>query len=116
MGPRFNDPLYFQADGSLDVCGPTNFHPNDVLFRLVRVTFQQDGKDAITHEYQPPKLFGCCDSMWDGDIDDARGRLALGQARATGEGRVLHRNGQEEPVTWANFVHLIAPATFLDAE
>jgi hypothetical protein len=43
MGPKFNDPLYFEEDGALEVCGPANFGPNDVLLKV----------EKITHHHRP---------------------------------------------------------------
>jgi hypothetical protein len=114
MGPRFNNPLYFEAGGTLEVCGPANFGPNDVLFAVHRVTFRQDGHPPVPHPFDPHILVGSSEAMWEGEFEHAHSKLSPGHVRATGEGSVTRRDGSHDPVTWANDIELIAPATFLD--
>ncbi len=52
--------------------------------------------------------------MWETDIDDARGVLAVGPARGVGRGRVTTRNGNTKIIEWADHFEIIDPRTFLD--
>jgi hypothetical protein len=115
VGPKFDPYLNFQADGSLDVCGPTNFSPHDVMFTLAHVRLKDRANTQVEQTFNPPPaLFGNGDLMWEGDIPRGKAKtLVPGPARATGKGRVLHRNGKEEDVEWANDVVLAKPSTFL---
>ena len=54
MGPKFDPYLNFQADGSLDVCGPTNFGAQDVMFRLIRVRVKDHANTQVEQTFNPP--------------------------------------------------------------
>ena len=111
MGPKFDDPLYFQSDGALEVCGPTNFGPDDISFELRKVTVvDRHGKQLHTDT----RLFFRAGEMWETDIENARGVLAVGSARGVGKGRVTKRDGRTKDVDWAGHVELIDPRTFLE--
>jgi hypothetical protein len=62
----------------------------------------------------PPAIFGSGQTMWEADVPPAKAQtLVTGPARATGKGRVLHLDGTEEEVVWANDVTLADPSYFL---
>jgi len=111
MGPKFNDPLYLQGDG-LEVCGPTNFGPNDISLELVKVTVI-DKNGVKRHTDDGLSVFFTAGEMWEADIDDARG-LALGPAKGVGQGRVTRRNGNVHDIEWADHFELVDTTTFLD--
>jgi hypothetical protein len=113
MGPKFNDPLYFQSDDSLEVCGPANFGPNDISLELLKVTVV-DKNGVERHTPDGLSILVAAGEMWETDIDDARGVLAVGPARGVGRGRVLKRNGNAKVIEWADHFEIIDPATFLD--
>lgn len=111
MGPKFDDPLYFQGD-DLEVCGPTNFGPNDISLELLKVTVvDQNGVERHTPDLS---IFFTAGEMWEADIDDARGVLAVGRVRGVGRGRVTVRNGNTHIIEWADHFEIIDTETFLD--
>ena len=110
MGPKFNDPLYFQGDG-LEVCGPTNFGPNDISLELLKVTvIDQHG---VVRDTGDLSIFFTAGEMWEADIDDARG-LAVGPAKGVGRGRATKRNGNKRVFEWADHFEIVDTETFLD--
>ena len=113
MGPKFDDPLYFQSDGALEVCGPTNFGPNDISFELLKVTVVD--KNGVERHTPDLSIFFTAGEMWEADIENVRGVLAVGRARGVGRGRATKRNGNTKMVEWADHFELINPATFLEA-
>ena len=67
MGPKFNDPLYFQGDDALEVCGPANFGPNDISLELLKVTVvDQNGVERHTPDLS---ILVAAGEMWETDID-----------------------------------------------
>ncbi len=113
MGPRFNDPLYFQSDGALEVCGPADFGPNDISFELLKVTVVD--KNGLERHTPDLSILVAAGDMWETDIDGVKGVLAPGTARGVGRGRVTKRNGNTKVIEWADRFELIDPSTFLDA-
>jgi hypothetical protein len=112
MGPKFDDPLYFQSDGALEVCGPTNFGPNDISFELLKVTVvDKNGVERHTPNLSLPFRLG---DMWETDIENARD-LAGGKARGVGRARVTKRNGNTKIIEWVGRFELIDPTTFLES-
>lgn len=114
MGPRFSDPLYFEQDGALEVCGPANFGPNDISFELLKITIIDHEGNSVQEEFDPPILVGSGELMWESEIDDARSRLVVGPARGIGKGRVRRRDHSTQGVGWADQFQLIDPATYLE--
>lgn len=113
MGPRFNDPLYFQSDGALEVCGPADFGPNDISLELLKVTVVD--KNGVERHTPDLSILVAAGEMWETDIDNVQGVLAPGPARGVGRGRVTKRNGDKKVIEWADHFDLIDPGTFLDA-
>jgi hypothetical protein len=112
MGPKFDDPLYFQSDDALEVCGPTDFGPNDISFELLKVTVVDKlGKEL----HRDTHLFFTAGEMWETDIDQARGVLAVGKARGVGRARVTKRDGSTRIIEWPGRFELIDPVTFLQS-
>lgn len=116
MGPKFDQYLYFQSNGELEVCGPTNFGVQDMLLTVKSVAIKDHTNKRVAHTFkQPGLLFGNGNVMWEGDLPTAKAkRLSVGPARAHGKGRVLHQDGTSETIEWANDVILVNPATFLN--
>jgi hypothetical protein len=111
MGPKFQDPLYFEADGALEVCGPTNFGPNDISFELLRITvIDKDGNERHTHDLH---LFFTKGEMWEAEIEDARHHLVPGPAKGVGKGRVTKRDGEKKDIEWAGRFEIVDTQTFL---
>jgi hypothetical protein len=111
MGPKFNDPLYFQDD-ALEVCGPANFGPNDISLELLKVTVVD--KDGVERHTPDLSIFVAAGEMWETDIDGAKGDLAVGPARGVGRGRVTKRDGNTKVIEWADHFEIIDPEKFLD--
>jgi hypothetical protein len=111
MGPKFDDPLYFQSDGALEVCGPTNFGPNDISFELLKVTVVD--KNGVERHTPHLSIFFRAGEMWETDIEHARD-LAAGRARGVGRGRATKRDGSTKIIEWAGRFELIDPTTFLE--
>jgi hypothetical protein len=110
MGPKFEERLYFQADRALEVCGPTNFGPDDMMFELKRVTVvDKNGRER----HVSVSLFFTRGEMWETDIPDATGELAIGPAAGTGKGKVTRRDGSKKDVDWVGQFELIDAQTFL---
>jgi hypothetical protein len=113
MGPKFDDPLYFENDDSLEVCGPTDFGPNDISLELLKVTVV-DHNGVELHTPDLSILFGAGE-MWETDIENARGVLAVGPAQGVGRGRVTKRNGNTKVIEWPGRFEIIDTRTFLSA-
>jgi hypothetical protein len=112
MGPKFNDPLYFESDGALEVCGPANFGPNDISLELLKVTVVD--KNGVERHTGDLSILVTAGEMWETEIDNANGDLAVGEAKGVGRGRVTKRNGNTKVIEWADHFELIDPKTFLD--
>ena len=112
MGPKFDDPLYFQSDNALEVCGPTNFGPNDISFELIKVTVVD--KNGVERSTPDLSIFFTAGEMWETDMEDVKGVLAVGPARGVGSGRATKRNGNTKMIEWAGRFELIDPTTFLE--
>lgn len=112
MGPKFSDPLYFEDDGTLEVCGPANFGPDDVQLEVLKITIVDHRGRRRTAT--PSALVGSGEPMWETEIANARSKLAVGKARGVGKARMTEHDGTTRIVRWADHVHLIDPRTFLD--
>ena len=111
MGPRFDDPLYFQSDGALEVCGPANFGPNDVLFELLKVAVT-DKNGVVMRKTPVPPIVVAPGEMWEIEIENARGVLAVGAATGLGRGRVIRRNGPPKTIEWTGQFDLVDTSAF----
>lgn len=114
MGPKFNDPLYFEEDGTLEVCGPANFSPNDVLLKVEKLTIIDHEGHVVEKDFDPPTLVGSGDPMWESEIDDALGALVPGPARGVAQGHVRTRDHVERGIGWAGRFELVNPGTFFE--
>ena len=82
MGPKFDPYLNFQADGSLDVCGPTNFGAQDVMFRLIRVRVKDQANTQVEQTFNPPPaIFGSGQTMWEADVPPAKAQTLVTEGR-----------------------------------
>jgi hypothetical protein len=111
MGPRFDDPLYFQSDGALEVCGPANFGPNDVSFELLKVAVR-DENGKVMHKTPHPRIVLTQGEMWETDIENARGVLAVGPATGFARGRVTKRDGTTKCIEWTGQFDLVDTSAF----
>jgi hypothetical protein len=114
MGPKFDDPLYFQSDGALEVCGPANFGPNDISLEVISVTVVD--KHGVERHASNVPIFVGAGEMWETDIENARGELSAGPARGVATGRVTKRNGNTQEIQWPGRFELIETTTFLTAD
>ncbi|HEX2377503.1 MAG TPA: hypothetical protein VHI30_08090 [Gaiellales bacterium] len=114
MGPKFNNPLYFEEDGVLEVCGPANFGPNDVLLKVEKITIIDHEGHVVEQSFDPPILVGSGDPMWESEIEDGRDRLVPGPARGVAQGRVRTRDNGERGIGWADRFDLVNPGTFFE--
>ena len=97
MGSRFMLTLYFDCDGTLEVCGPTNFGPNDARLVITALTIKQNGQ---TMSPPLPITTDAPAQEWEGEIPGAKGRLAVGPATGFASGNLVKKNGQAVPVSW----------------
>jgi hypothetical protein len=119
VGPRFEDPLYFEPSGALEVCGPAGLGPNDVLLRIEHVAVkdsqgterQVEGIDA-----EHPLVVGTGDGMWESEIENAQGDLVPGPGIGFGQGVMVMRNGASRPVHWATRLTLVDPLALFAEE
>jgi hypothetical protein len=114
MGPKFEETLYFEEDGALEVCGPTNFAPDDISLELLKVdVVDKNGNERHRHDLH---LFFTKGEMWETDIEDARRHLAPGKAKGTAEGCVTTRTGAKRDIKWASRFEIIDTQTFLTSD
>ncbi len=107
MGPRFMSPLSFECDGTLEVCGPTNFGPDDVMLRIEQLTIEQNGKSMSPNL---PIIAVAPALEWEGEIPNAKkpqGKLDVGQARGAASGYLVKKSGQIVPVAWPGAPRLV---------
>ena len=112
MGPSFNDPLYFEDSGTLEVCGPTGFGPNDVLLKIMDVAVKDsEGNerhaDGIDDDH--PLQVGTADAMWESEIEHAKNDLVPGPGIGFARGVIVHRNGESRRIHWAKNLTLVDP-------
>jgi hypothetical protein len=103
MGPKFMTPLYFDCDGNLEVCGPTNFGPNDARLVITELTIKQNGQ---TVPAPVPITTDAPATEWEVDIPGAKGPLDVGPATGFAVGRRVKTNGQEVAVSWPGALKL----------
>jgi len=100
--------LYFDCDGALEVCGPTNFGPNDAR---LEITLQLDIVDQFGNRLsaQLPIITNAPAQEWECEIPGAKGILAAGPATGTASGRIVKKQGQGQsvPVTWVGSFTLV---------
>src|SRR5690242_16495815 len=97
MGPKFMPILYFDCEGTLEVCGPTNFGPNDDELVITTLTIKQNGK---TMSPPLPIITKAPAEEWEGEIPGAKGQLAVGKATGFASGNIVKKNGRSVPVSW----------------
>jgi hypothetical protein len=96
MTPRFMHTLYFDCDGNLEVCGPTNFSPSEEELVINVLRIKQNGQivelpDPIT--VKPPE------PEWESRIPGAKGPIGNGHATGFASGYIV-KNGKKVPVSW----------------
>jgi hypothetical protein len=103
MGPKFMTPLYFDCNGTLEVCGPTNFGPNDAQLVITELLIKQNDQ---TVPAPVPIIADAPATEWEVDIPGAKGRLAVGPATGFAVGRMVKTNGPDDAVSWPGALEL----------
>jgi hypothetical protein len=114
MESRFMTPLFFECDGTLEVCGPTNFGPDDVLLEITQLTIV----DAAGNTMSPPTLpvITLAPSVtWETEIPGAKGRLQEGPATGAAAGFLVKRGRGRVPVAWPGSLTLVDGCAILEA-
>ena len=105
MGPRFDTTLYFECDGTLEVCGPTGFYPDDVLLQITRLEITQNGVTMAVPNL--PLSTVAPQAMWETEIPNANVQLAAGPAQGVGAGFFVTRRGGRIDVAWPGQLTLV---------
>ena len=113
MGPRFNDPLYFQSDGALEVCGPADFGPNDISLELLKVTVVD--KNGVERHTPDLSILVAAGEMWETDIDNVQGVLAPGHRQGSRSRARDEAERRHEGHRMGRPLRLDRSGTFLDA-
>ena len=108
MAPKFMDPLHFQADRSLDVCGPTNEQGGQVAsLNITRLVIADHLGNLIDHTCDPPIVSQPGpDAEWETDFEDADGDLVDGPAIGLAIGFLVMQDGSQQPISWAQAIRL----------
>lgn len=85
MGAKFQSPLEFQGDGSLEVCGPVDFDPGDVMFEVVSFSIT-DGRGVTVNQVCVPHACADPGEMWESEIPGARAKKLTPGPGASGQG------------------------------
>jgi hypothetical protein len=105
MGPRFMDPLHFQSDHSLDVCGPTRDADGGTQLNITRLVIADHKGNIIDHVCDPP-VIGLPGQEWETDLDGADQTLQDGAAIGLAIGYVDLPGGGRQDVSWAQALQL----------
>ena len=107
MGPRFDTTLYFECDGTLEVCGPIGFDADDVLLEITSIEITQGAVGPIQVLSQP-LITVSPSAMWETELSNATGQgLVPGPAQAVGVGFFVLRRGGRLDVTWPGQLTLV---------
>jgi hypothetical protein len=108
MVPKFMNPLHFQADHSLEVCGPTNEQGAQVAsLNVTRLVIADHQGNLIDHTYDPPiQSQPGPDAEWETDFEDADETLVDGPAIGLAIGFLRMDDGTEQPISWAQAIRL----------
>jgi hypothetical protein len=114
MESRFMTPLYFECDGTLEVCGPTNFGPDDVLLEITQLTIVDQAGNTMS----PPNLpiiTLAPSPTWETEIPGAKGTLQAGPATGAAAGFLVKRRGGRDAVAWPGSLTLVDGCAILEA-
>lgn len=101
MGARFQSPLEREADGSLEVCGPVDFDPGDVMFEVISFSITDSKGATVTHLCVPPAR-ATPGNMWESEIPKLQAqKLSPGAAKGQAFGLMHRQNGAVVPFHWA---------------
>lgn len=107
MGPRFDTTLYFECDGTLEVCGPIGFDADDVLLEITSIKITQATAGPIEVLSQP-LITVSPSAMWETELPNATGKgLVAGPAQAVGVGFFVTRRGGRLDVAWPGQLTLV---------
>jgi hypothetical protein len=108
MVPKFMKTLHFQADGSLDVCGPTNEDGGNVVsLNVTRLVVADHLGNLIDHPCDPPIVSNPGpNAEWETDLEDADGQLVDGPGIGLAIGFLIMQDGSQQPVSWASSIRL----------
>jgi hypothetical protein len=104
MESRFMSPLFFECDGTLEVCGPTLFGPDDVLLEITQLTIKQ-GNVAMTPTLPVTAVAPAV--TWETEIPGAKGTLNPGPAVGAAAGYLVKRGVGRVPVAWPGSLELV---------
>jgi hypothetical protein len=101
LGARFDPTLEFQASGELEVCGPVDFDPGDVMFEVVSFSIT-DGKGVTVHQLCAPHVRAAPGEMWETDLPKVKAKRLSPGPNASGQGfGIMHLgNGGVVPFPW----------------
>jgi hypothetical protein len=108
MGAKFNDPLVFQPNGELEVCGPVSFGLDDVFFEVTAFTIT-DGKGVSVHHQCNPPVRARFGEMWESDLEpDDASKLTPGSGgRGEAHGRMHKRDGSIQQFPWSQRLSIV---------
>jgi len=104
MEPKFMTPLSFRCDGTLEVCGPTNFDPDDVLLEITQLTIVQ-GSARMSPTL--PFITVAPNQNWETEISGAKPTLNEGPALGAAAGYKVKKSGGRVPVAWPGSLMLV---------
>jgi hypothetical protein len=106
MAPKFMNTLHFQADGSLDVCGPTNEEGGGVVsLTITRLVVADHNGNLMDRTCEIVSVPGPA-VEWEADFDGADGKLVDGPAIGLAIGYLRMQNGSQVPISWAQAIRL----------
>jgi hypothetical protein len=101
MGPKFMATLYFDCDGTLEVCGPTNFGPNERRLEITHLRIVDQYGNTLSVPSPPlPIITNAPAPEWEVEVPQAKAILAPGPATGTASGVIVKKDGQAVPVSW----------------
>src|SRR5581483_10438448 len=111
MEPKFMTPLFFGCDGTLEVCGPTNFDPDDVLLEITALTIAQ-GSARMSPNL--PVITVAPSLTWETEIYGAKPTLQDGPAIGAAAGYKVKKSGGRVAVAWPGSLTLVNGCAILE--
>jgi hypothetical protein len=106
MAPKFMDPLRFQSDHSLDVCGPTNKANGGTQLNITRIVIA-DHKGELMDRAFEPAITSKPDTEWEANFfAGADGTLLDGPGIGLAIAFVNMPGGATKDASWAQAIHL----------
>ena len=113
MEPRFMPVLLFECDGTLEVCGPTNFGPDDVLLEITQLTIVDQAGASMSPRL--PVISVAPKPTWETEIPGAKGTLQPGSATGAAAGYLVRKSGDRVAVAWPGSLTLVDGCAILEA-